>query len=396
MAYGIMRCEKRSGGHNITGIEMEANRGDEKINFRASDIDWDRTKNNIHLVRCDGWKERISEEVAKHGCKIKSNSVLLIDTIFTASKEFFTDTDTDTQMQYFKDCLNFAQQNYGEVINAVIHLDEATPHMHIASIPLIERNDGKYSLSAKDIMGTKTAYYKRQDAFYDQVSSKYDLDRGERHSIENKRDHLDTIDYKIQQRELEIQKMEEQKVDLEGQITEHIEILAETKEKISLGDTIKSTIDDIKAKIHTITQTVLGPIKSAFERLVDKIEHRDVITSVTLDNTGCKMAIIHNDDSHTYTSPIFNTGEYLTWHDEKPIYSAENAVIYTPVGLMTADGHIDTVNDDKTWSEHFNDQTRDDIDLPIENDMIEIQSMLDALEDTVSEMEENDVDLNED
>lgn len=44
------------------------------------------------------------------------------------------------------------------LVNTVIHLDETTPQMQVASVPITKDLDGKAHLSAKLIMGNKKDY----------------------------------------------------------------------------------------------------------------------------------------------------------------------------------------------------------------------------------------------
>ena len=46
-------------------------------------------------------------------------------------------------MQYFASCLQWEMDNKGQVINAVIHMDEDTPHMQVATVPIVAVSDMK-------------------------------------------------------------------------------------------------------------------------------------------------------------------------------------------------------------------------------------------------------------
>lgn len=198
--YAIMRVEKRK-VQALYGIEQENNRvqdKDKRKNFVASDIDWALTDKNYYFVKSDNWKKTIDKTLADNGItKYRKDAVVLLDGLYTASPDFFADKTDDEIKQYFADCLEYHSQNYGVVINAVVHLDERTPHMHVCSVPIVEQ-DGKYKLCAKEIMGNKAAYHNRQNEFFAQVSQKYDLERGEIKSPEHQRTHLDSLQYKNQ------------------------------------------------------------------------------------------------------------------------------------------------------------------------------------------------------
>ena len=179
--YGIMRTEKR-GRRSIYGLQIEAIRKredhDNDRDFDDSDINWDKTNTNIFLRRCDTWNTEITRQIHDAGVRERKNSIVMIDALYTASSGFFEGKERKEIINYFKDCLDFHEREYGKAFNAVIHFDEATPHMHVASVPIIEDEKGAH-LSAKIIMGGRADYRVRQDRFYDEVSKRYGLERGE-------------------------------------------------------------------------------------------------------------------------------------------------------------------------------------------------------------------------
>ena len=195
-----MRVEKRVRA-DVYGIQLEANRTAEQhekgLEFDKSDIDWNKTTDNIFLVQTDKWNKEITKTIkrieAETGKKTRKDAVVLLDGLFTASPAFFDNKSTDEIKKYFEDCLEFyvkefCQGDKTRVLNAVIHLDEATPHMQVASIPIYTSEAGN-RLNAKIIMGNKTDYRKRQDRFFSEVSEKYGLERGEPASAINDKVH---------------------------------------------------------------------------------------------------------------------------------------------------------------------------------------------------------------
>ncbi len=185
MPYGIMHIEKR-GRSAVYGIQIEANRTVEDHergrDFDKSDIDWSRTGENVYLNKTDNWNAEITRQIKDAGVKPRKNSIVLLDGIYTASPEWFENKTREEIEEYFKACLYFHLKYYcqgdaSRCINAVIHYDETTPHLHVASIPIAV--DSKYHLSADMIMGNRNAYRKRQDAFYEEVTKSRGMERGE-------------------------------------------------------------------------------------------------------------------------------------------------------------------------------------------------------------------------
>ena len=185
--YCIMRTEKRK-RNALCGIQKEVNRSrsdhEEKgIDFDGSQIDWTKTDNNIYVLKNENWNRAITERLEAEGVKERKNSVVLIDTVFTASPIFFETHTQEEAADYFKDCLKFyintfCQGDKTRIINCVIHVDETTSHMHIQSIPLYEDIKGMH-LSAKSIMGNRAAFSNRQTEFFLECGLSRGMERGE-------------------------------------------------------------------------------------------------------------------------------------------------------------------------------------------------------------------------
>lgn len=193
MSYCIMRVEKRKRA-SLYGLQLEANRtaADHKQgrDFAAPDIQWELTPFNFFLVKAENWNKAVTAAFKEAEIQERKNSVVLIDGFYGTSKEWFLNKSMAEIVDYFEDCLAFHEKHYGKVINAVIHFDEATPHLTCQSLPIVQREDGHCSLSARDIMGGRADYRKRQDLFYDQVGKSRGLERGEVHDPEHIRKHL--------------------------------------------------------------------------------------------------------------------------------------------------------------------------------------------------------------
>lgn len=220
MSYCIMRIEKRRRAA-VYGLQIEANRCQDDHekrgrDFAASDIAWDLTPFNMYLVKADNWSKAITTALKSAKVEERKNSVVLLDGFYGASKEWFADKTLEEIVDYFKDCLAFHEREFGTVINAVIHFDESVPHLQIASIPLISAENNT-RLSAKEIMGNRTDYRKRQDLFYEQVGKSRGLERGEVHDPEHIRKHLSVQQYKNEQLEFENQQRRKESKKLQNE-----------------------------------------------------------------------------------------------------------------------------------------------------------------------------------
>lgn len=200
--FCIMRTEKRK-RTDLSGIQKENTRTATEYNNRVApgmDIF------NVTLKESNNWLQDINNEIKAAGAKTRSNSVLALDTIYTASPQFFEGKTAEENNRYFQDCLRFHQEQFGHVVSAVIHYDETTPHMHILSVPLTR--DGR--LSAREIVGNRTHMAHIQTEFFEQVGRVYGLERGQHRDGQEKREHITAQEHRLRQVTKQIQEQEQQ------------------------------------------------------------------------------------------------------------------------------------------------------------------------------------------
>lgn len=218
-AYCIMNVDKQKRSA-IYGLQVEANRQqDDGREFDNSDIDSSKTADNIFLRRCDSWNREITERIKAAGVKERKDSNVGITGVYTASAEWFLTHSKKEWMQYFEDCLKYHDKTYGRCINAVIHLDEDTPHMQCISVPLIEDERG-WHLSAKMIMGGRSDYQKRQDEFFEEVGEPHGMDRGIRRDAADIKAHTTKREWQLATQEVELQQLQEQTAAVEKRLAE--------------------------------------------------------------------------------------------------------------------------------------------------------------------------------
>ena len=185
--YGILRFAKYK-GPEIGQIEAHNERTKESYASNP-DIDTNRSKLNFNLLSPPPkYRAEAERQIREAGCRTRKDSVRLVETLITASPEFFQNKSPQEIREYFERALEFmkSKQHPDTIISAVVHMDEKTPHMHLCFVPLTE--DGR--LSAKDIVGNKKKLTKWQDEYWSYMVKKYpDLERGESAS-ETGRAHL--------------------------------------------------------------------------------------------------------------------------------------------------------------------------------------------------------------
>lgn len=191
--YAIIRIEKRKLG-SVTSINNHHERLKEKYKSNE-DIDSERTDLNYHLVQPEGkYRQKVLDRINEAGAKRRKDSVVMQDVLITASPEWIDAKSYEEQIEYFDHAFDFISNRYGRenIISAVIHMDEAHPHMHLVFVPITP--DGK--LSSKTLMGGPKGMEKLQDDFHEHMSRKYpDLTRGISKKI-TKRRHISPQMYK--------------------------------------------------------------------------------------------------------------------------------------------------------------------------------------------------------
>ena len=170
MAYAIIRIEKRQIG-SCSAIEKHHERQKEKYKSNP-DIDPALTPLNYHLVKPTGsYRMMALERIAEAGAKRRKDSVVIQDGLITASPEWMKNKTPQEQSEYFNYVFEFLKERFGieNFKSVVVHLDEATPHMHFVFVPITP--DGR--LSSKDVIGGPKGMAKLQDDFYAHISEKY-------------------------------------------------------------------------------------------------------------------------------------------------------------------------------------------------------------------------------
>ena len=176
--FAILRFAKYK-GPEISNIEAHNERTKEKYASNP-DVDTSRSKDNFHIIQPTDKYRAMSEALIKqYECpRVRSDSVRIVETLITASPEFFKGKKKSEIRGFFEHAVDFLKQELGEdrLISAVVHMDEKTPHMHVSFVPITE--DGH--LSAKLILGNRKTLTAWQDRYWKHMVDKYpELERGE-------------------------------------------------------------------------------------------------------------------------------------------------------------------------------------------------------------------------
>jgi len=175
--HAILRFEKHK-GHPAGPLEAHHERKKEQYASNP-DIDTSRSKYNFHIVKPEGrYYHFIQSHIEQAGCRTRRDSIRFVDTLITASPEFFKKKSPKEIQEFFQRAADFLIGRVGKenIVSAVVHMDEKTPHLHLTFVPLTKDN----RLCAKEIIGNRANLTKWQDDFHACMVEKYpDLERGE-------------------------------------------------------------------------------------------------------------------------------------------------------------------------------------------------------------------------
>ena len=197
MGYAVLHLEKAKGADGAMSTHIERT-------IHPKNADATRTHLNRELVQFpEGVKNRtqaIAHRIETAGIrrKVGTNQVKAIRVLLTGSNKDMKQMEADGRLDgWCNDNLKWLRETYGEqnLVSAVLHMDEKTPHIHATIVPIVtgerrkarkEEQNGKKKyrkkntqdvrLCADDVMARhRLKHY--QDT-YAQAMSKYGLQRG--------------------------------------------------------------------------------------------------------------------------------------------------------------------------------------------------------------------------
>lgn len=248
VGYAVVHMMKIKSGA-VGGIQSHNNREHEpKTN---PDVDMSRSEDNYDLVPCDNYKRSIKEKLSnlvESSRAVRKDAVVVCNFIVTSDSETMEALGADRQREFFQDSVKWFSDRYGadRVLNATVHMDETTPHLHIGVMPITQ--DGR--LSAKAIF-TKTEMKAIQTEFARDVGEKYGLERGVEGS---ERTHLSEARFK-EQKALEM-------ANEHGAIAQELQIIAEDcKQELSEATRSLETVKQELSAMQDRKDTLRGEIE---------------------------------------------------------------------------------------------------------------------------------------
>jgi hypothetical protein len=245
-AFAALHVAKYATSAVISNIGRHNDRGEGYTSQSNPDIDRSRTGDNDFLIPRGGGTlaekaDRRIAEVMGPDYRPRANAVRVVETVFSASPDWFTGKGWSEQQEYFRACLEWAKKRYGEknVLAAIVHRDEKTPHLHLDIVPIYRAPDGGERLTAKEIFGGPKKLHAMHDSFMAEVGARFGLtnriDKKKQKHI-SKKEHVKMLE---QEKEKELDEIVALK-ELKPGITGKIGVMPETLNRLVDGYMINS------------------------------------------------------------------------------------------------------------------------------------------------------------
>ena len=231
----------------------------------------DRTKDNIFLKPKDDrtYGERVEDrlEAGYRGTKaVRKDAVKMVEATVQLGGDITKESE-ETQIEALKEAYEQLKEMYGEenIISAVIHVDETTPHLHCDFVPLTKRGN----LSAKDVIGDKKKMRRTQEKFLEAMQER--VPRAKFARLEPEKAQFNGLDQKLYEKMTASIKEREDKLCDREDYVEDQEIKLENKEEQlnQLKETLEAKENEIRARERQVEKDEDGIV---FDRdaLMDK------------------------------------------------------------------------------------------------------------------------------
>jgi len=169
--YAILRVAKLKTKGSVAAALSHNLRERETLN-----ADKERLHENTILKGADTVQDGLQAWDARAPEKVRINAVHGLEYFVGGSPDRINAMSRTQQDAYFSKALEWFEDRHGaeNIISAVVHRDETTPHMQIIVIPLDERN----KLNARALVGGKDNLRQLQTNFAEHVGLEFGLQRG--------------------------------------------------------------------------------------------------------------------------------------------------------------------------------------------------------------------------
>lgn len=147
----LQKYTKSATGHLSKHFERGKDINGDYIKFGNQDIDTEKSDLNYNLAPEHNQIDFIRQRCSEVQCLNRKDVNVMCSWVVTAPKNL----DQAEEKAFFKNTYDFLANRYGEknVISAYVHLDEKSPHMHFAFVPVaLDKNKGIEKVSAKEVI----------------------------------------------------------------------------------------------------------------------------------------------------------------------------------------------------------------------------------------------------
>ena len=260
MSYAIIRNEKYTRS-SLMGIYRHNER--KNTSYTNKNINHQNTYKNYAIKKCDtNYLKKFDQIRQENNLKgwIKKNSNVVCEYIITSDSEYFNSIGEEETQRFFKTAFNFVKsyKNLGEkyILSANVHLDEATPHLHLVFIPVVHIFDKKSEkvvdkICCSEFWKGRDSYKILQDNFHKyMVRAGFNVERG----LEIGRKNIPIEKYKeLTNYEMQEYKMQNINLEKEKEIIDTEELKKEYKRVIRKFNKLAKHYTRIK----TITDTII-------------------------------------------------------------------------------------------------------------------------------------------
>lgn len=214
MSYIVLHMDKFK-KEAVRGIQSHNNR--ERESRSNPDIDYERSSHNydLHEPAAENYAEAIQNRIDDLLLvkAVRKDAVHMCGLIVSSDSAFFEKLSPEDTKRFFEESKAFLTEFVGaeNVISAMVHMDEKTPHMHFLHVPVT--SDGR--LNAKNIYTRESLKMLQTELPRHLQSRGFDLQRGVEQEPGAKKRHLNTREFKQQQEALHSLEKEAQAVSAE-------------------------------------------------------------------------------------------------------------------------------------------------------------------------------------
>ena len=139
MSYLVLHMDKFK-KEAIRGIQSHNRR--ERESHSNPDIDYDRSSANyeLHESASTNYAEAIQRRIdaLQLAKAVRKDAVRMCGLIVTSDSAFFQSLSPEDTRQFFEESKAFLTEFVGaeNVVSAMVHMDEKTPHMHFLHVPV--------------------------------------------------------------------------------------------------------------------------------------------------------------------------------------------------------------------------------------------------------------------